>query len=67
MTSQYAQIGNAVPVNLAYAVGIELVRTLNAYVTLNPMPQVAFKAQASICNNGFTMQSASMVQALELV
>jgi DNA (cytosine-5)-methyltransferase 1 len=33
MTSQYAQIGNAVPVNLGYAVGLEIVRTLNEYVS----------------------------------
>jgi DNA (cytosine-5)-methyltransferase 1 len=32
VTSQYAQIGNAVPVNLAYAIGVELVRSLNATV-----------------------------------
>jgi len=29
ITSQYKQIGNAVPVNLAYAVGRALVRLLN--------------------------------------
>ncbi len=29
--SQYKQIGNAVPVNLAYYIGVELVRALNAY------------------------------------
>ena len=31
LTSQYKQIGNAVPVNLAYAIGVEIIRTLNAY------------------------------------
>lgn len=31
MGSQYKQIGNAVPVNLAYHVGIELVRSLNEH------------------------------------
>ena len=31
LTSQYAQIGNAVPVNLAEAVGRSIVRTLNNY------------------------------------
>ena len=31
MTSQYAQIGNAVPVNLAEEVGKSLVKALNAY------------------------------------
>lgn len=29
LSSQYKQIGNAVPVNLAYAVGRSLVRLLN--------------------------------------
>lgn len=29
--AQYKQIGNAVPVNLAYAMGVELVRALNEY------------------------------------
>jgi DNA (cytosine-5)-methyltransferase 1 len=33
MTAQYAQIGNAVPVNLAYALGLELVRCLNQFAT----------------------------------
>lgn len=47
MTAQYAQIGNAVPVNLAYAVGLELVRTLNEYVTKNAAPNVVFKAAKS--------------------
>ena len=31
LTSQYAQIGNAVPVNLAEAMGKAIVKTLNAY------------------------------------
>lgn len=31
LTSQYAQIGNAVPVNLAKSVGMEIVKTLNEY------------------------------------
>lgn len=31
MGSQYKQIGNAVPVNLAYHVGVELVRSLNEH------------------------------------
>lgn len=31
LSSQYAQIGNAVPVNLALAVGREIIRTLNEY------------------------------------
>ena len=31
LTSQYAQIGNAVPVNLSHAVGTALVATLNGY------------------------------------
>ena len=45
MTAQYAQIGNAVPVNLAYAVGLELVRTLNEYVTLNKAAKTAFRVK----------------------
>lgn len=35
LTSQYKQIGNAVPVNLAYAVGRSLVRLLNDIEKLN--------------------------------
>ncbi len=31
LSSQYKQIGNAVPVNLAYHVGVEIVRTLNEH------------------------------------
>ena len=31
MGAQYKQIGNAVPVNLAYHMGVELVRSLNEY------------------------------------
>lgn len=45
MTAQYAQIGNAVPVNLAFAVGLELVRTLNEYVTLNKAAKTSFKVK----------------------
>ena len=30
LSSQYKQIGNAVPVNLAYAIGRSLIRLLNA-------------------------------------
>lgn len=32
MTQVYKQIGNAVPVNLTYAMGRELVKSLNGYV-----------------------------------
>lgn len=35
LTSQYAQIGNAVPVNLAEAMGKAIVRTLNHYYRVN--------------------------------
>jgi DNA (cytosine-5)-methyltransferase 1 len=35
MTAQYKQIGNAVPVNLAYAVGRSLIRVLNEIESLN--------------------------------
>jgi DNA (cytosine-5)-methyltransferase 1 len=31
LTQQYKQIGNAVPVNLAYAVGKQIVKALNGY------------------------------------
>jgi DNA (cytosine-5)-methyltransferase 1 len=31
LSAQYKQIGNAVPVNLAYHVGVELIRSLNEY------------------------------------
>ena len=48
MTAQYAQIGNAVPVNLAFAVGLELVRTLNEYVTKNKTAKVAFKVKKKV-------------------
>ena len=34
MSSKYKQIGNAVPVNLAYAVGRSIVRLLNQIHTL---------------------------------
>jgi len=36
MTSQYAQIGNAVPVNLAEEIGKSLVKTLNGYYSKQP-------------------------------
>ena len=36
MTSQYAQIGNAVPVNLAEEIGKSLVKTLNGYYSKRP-------------------------------
>ena len=35
LSSQYKQIGNAVPVNLAYAVGRSLVRLLNDIVAVH--------------------------------
>ncbi|MGY3776312.1 DNA cytosine methyltransferase [Helcococcus sueciensis] len=35
MTSQYKQIGNAVPVNLAKYVGLSLVKYLNQFITIN--------------------------------
>lgn len=38
MTSQYAQIGNAVPVNLAEEIGRSLVKTLNAYYSAKEKP-----------------------------
>ena len=36
LTSQYKQIGNAVPVNLAYAIGRSLVRLLNDIEARHP-------------------------------
>lgn len=38
MTSQYKQIGNAVPVNLAEEIGKSLVKTLNAYYAEQSKP-----------------------------
>lgn len=34
MTQQYKQIGNAVPVNLAYAIGRQIVKALNGYYAI---------------------------------
>lgn len=40
VTSQYKQIGNAVPVNLAFAVGVKIVEALNQYYAgMNPVVQ----------------------------
>lgn len=36
VSAQYKQIGNAVPVNLAKAIGHSLIETLNAYYAANP-------------------------------
>lgn len=36
MSAQYKQIGNAVPVNLAYAIGRSIVRLLNTFDSLSP-------------------------------
>ena len=38
MTSQYKQIGNAVPVNLAEELGKSLIKTLNAYYSQQVKP-----------------------------
>jgi DNA (cytosine-5)-methyltransferase 1 len=54
LTSQYAQIGNAVPVNLAEAVGKAIIKTLNGYQRNNVLQQAkhsAYRIQ-SICNIG---------------
>lgn len=54
LTSQYAQIGNAVPANLAEAVGKTLIRTLNSHCRNNQHQQIkqkAYPAQA-ICSIG---------------
>ena len=37
MTQVYKQIGNAVPVNLAFALGKEIVKSLNAYTVTNEL------------------------------
>ncbi|TAN78016.1 MAG: DNA (cytosine-5-)-methyltransferase, partial [Gallionella sp.] len=48
MTSQYKQIGNAVPVNLAEEIGKSLVKTLNAYYAEQTKPaKRTFKNKAS--------------------
>ena len=49
MTSQYKQIGNAVPVNLAEEIGKSLVRTLNAYYAekVKPVKSVQGKSKSS--------------------
>ncbi len=39
LTAQYKQIGNAVPVNLAWALGRSLIRLFNDIVTAGVMPQ----------------------------
>jgi DNA (cytosine-5)-methyltransferase 1 len=54
LTSQYAQIGNAVPVNLAEAVGKSIIRTLNSYYKNNQYQQLAQKPYSSqpICSIG---------------
>ena len=38
MTAQYKQIGNAVPVNLSYAIGRSLIRLFNDIDSLSPQP-----------------------------
>ena len=43
LSSQYRQIGNAVPVNLAYAVGRSLVKLLNDIEVLSQRNEVQFK------------------------
>ncbi len=43
LTSQYAQIGNAVPVNLAEAVGKSIIRTLNSYCRNSQQQQITQK------------------------
>jgi len=45
LADQYKQIGNAVPVNLAYAIGRSVVRLLNALDTENPEAAQFDKAQ----------------------
>ncbi len=45
MTSQYKQIGNAVPVNLAEEIGKSLVKTLNAYYAEQTKPATRTKGK----------------------
>ena len=54
LTSQYAQIGNAVPVNLAEAVGKAIIRTLNNHYRNNQNQQIKQKAYPTqpICSIG---------------
>ena len=37
MNQIYKQIGNAVPVNLAFSLGKEIVKSLNAYMVANEL------------------------------
>ena len=48
MTSQYKQIGNAVPVNLAEEIGKSLVKTLNAYYAEKAKPMKRTKNEAKL-------------------
>ncbi len=48
LTSQYAQIGNAVPVNLAAAIGKSIVCTLNAYYKTQQSEKLNQSMQASV-------------------
>lgn len=54
LTSQYAQIGNAVPVNLAEAVGKSIIRTLNNYYRNSQQQYITQKVYPTqaICNVG---------------
>ena len=45
LTAQYKQIGNAVPVNLAYAVGRSLVALLNDIEKIDFKKPIKFKAK----------------------
>lgn len=47
MADQYKQIGNAVPVNLAYAIGRSLIRLFNEIDTLNPEESAMVQADAA--------------------
>jgi DNA (cytosine-5)-methyltransferase 1 len=54
LTAQYAQIGNAVPVNLAEAVGKAIIRTLNNHYRNNQRQQIKQKAYPAqpVCSIG---------------
>ena len=60
-TAQYAQIGNAVPVNLGYALGIELVRSLNEYLSVNKLSaKLAFKPK--VASTGKTVSKTVLTE-----
>lgn len=51
LTAQYKQIGNAVPVNLSYAIGRSLIRLLNDIDSLNPEASRFTEADTAVKNS----------------